>query len=145
MTKKDKERKQVLSCGGVVWRSHEGHMQLLLVKQFAHKDRWGIPKGHICKDESPEQCAVREIFEETGVHVSLGLTLPEVIASYRDEDKTVMSWLAEVVGPTTPRHDGADSEVADAQWFDIDRLPSILVYQQPVIATAIQRLLESSV
>lgn len=30
-------------------------------------DRWDLPKGHVEADESAEECAVREIGEETGV------------------------------------------------------------------------------
>jgi len=141
MSKKDEEHKKVLSCGGVVWRRYEGRLQLLLVKQFSHQDRWGVPKGHIQKGETLEQCALREIKEETGVDVKLDkCRLPEVVVSYRDEVKTVVTWLAEVVGSQEPHHDDACSEVVDARWFDIDKLPTILMYQQPLITAALRAL-----
>ena len=44
--------------------------KILLVK---HKkfDRWVQPGGHIETDETPEEAALREAYEETGLHVML--------------------------------------------------------------------------
>ena len=42
-----KERKKTLSCGGLPWRLRNGQVEVLLIKQFTHKDSWGLPKGHI--------------------------------------------------------------------------------------------------
>jgi 8-oxo-dGTP pyrophosphatase MutT (NUDIX family) len=50
------------SAGGVVVRDRE----LLLIATAGGK-RWQLPKGRIEKGESPEQAAVREVREETGV------------------------------------------------------------------------------
>lgn len=114
----------------------------MLIKQFKHVDRWGIPKGHVHKKESLEECAVREIKEETGVSVALGEQLQDAVVSYKDEDKTVKSWLAQCVGDEEPRHDDPDSEVADARWFDVAQLPEIHVYQRPLIISAVSRVFE---
>lgn len=140
MGKKNKERLKSTSCGGVVWRLKEGKLELLLIKQFAHKDRWGIPKGHKHSGESLEDCAKREIREETGVNVSLSTRLPNTITTYKREDKTVAAWLAQPVGDESPHHDDPESEVADARWFSVQSMPEIHAYQRPVIATAIEML-----
>lgn len=44
--------------------------KILLVKHHLW-DKWVQPGGHIEDDETPEEAAVREVFEETGVKVSL--------------------------------------------------------------------------
>ena len=44
--------------------------RILLVKHGLF-DKWVQPGGHIEDDEYPEEAAVREVFEETGIKVSL--------------------------------------------------------------------------
>ena len=143
MKRKNKVRRKTTSCGGVVWRKNQdGTLSILLIKQFPDKERWGIPKGHAHTGESFEECARREIREETGVSATLGQRLIEVSTSYKDEDKTVISWLAVAEGDDTPRHDDPDNEVADARWFGVDELPEIHLYQRPLIAHAVNMLWE---
>lgn len=140
MTKKNKERKRVTSCGAVTWRLVDGKVEVLLIKQFAHKDRWGIPKGHTNEGETLEACAVREVKEEAGVDVALELRLPDCFVSNKVEDKTVVSWLAKPVGSHDPNHNDPDSEVADARWFPVDALPEIMMYQRELLTAAVDLL-----
>jgi 8-oxo-dGTP pyrophosphatase MutT (NUDIX family) len=140
MSRKNKERRKTLSCGAVVWRVNEGRLELLLIKQFAHKDSWGIPKGRIDHGETLEECARREVREETGVNISLGERLPDCGTYLKNEDKTVVSFLASPVDSHDIKHDDPDNEVADARWIPVDVLPQINVYQQQLIAIAIDRL-----
>jgi 8-oxo-dGTP pyrophosphatase MutT (NUDIX family) len=49
--------------GGIIKCSTTG--KYLLVKGFTGK--WSFPKGHREKNESPQECAKREIYEETGI------------------------------------------------------------------------------
>lgn len=44
--------------------------KILLVKHKKNR-RWTQPGGHIELDETPEECALREAYEETGVKVKL--------------------------------------------------------------------------
>lgn len=61
------------SCGAVIYRNNGEARKFLLIKnkRSAH---WGFPKGHIEKGETPEQTALREVLEETGLKIEL---LPE--------------------------------------------------------------------
>lgn len=116
-------------------------LEVLLIKQFEHKDSWGIPKGHIDEGETLEQCAIREVREETGVAIILRHRLPDCQVSLKNEDKTVVSWLAQPADPKAePCSDDPDSEVADARWIPVTALPKIHVYQQTLVAEAITRL-----
>ena len=55
------EFKYVLAAGGVV--CNERGESLMIYRNH----RWDLPKGHVDGEESDEECAVREIAEETGV------------------------------------------------------------------------------
>lgn len=53
------------SAGGVVYRVVEGKTLFLLIRDSYRN--WGFPKGHLEPGEAPEQAAVREVSEETGL------------------------------------------------------------------------------
>ena len=46
---------------------------------------WNAVGGHIEKDETPEQCAVREIYEESGIKVSSAKVISVFTWNYDDE------------------------------------------------------------
>ncbi len=137
---KGKTKRETISCGALPWRIHEGKRQVLLIKQFTHRDRWGVPKGHLDKGEDLQACAVREVMEETGVRVCLGRELPDVHVTSSDERKTVKTWFATAVGSDVPNINDPDSEVADARWFDIDELPEVVAYQRALLQGAVDVL-----
>jgi len=55
--------KKVKSCGILVFRNNQ-HLSFLLMK---HLTRYDLPKGHMHMGETEEQCAFRELVEETGI------------------------------------------------------------------------------
>jgi 8-oxo-dGTP pyrophosphatase MutT (NUDIX family) len=81
----------VRAAGGVVARDGK----VLLVHRPKYDD-WTFPKGKAEEGESDEDCAVREVEEETGFRCSLERELPST--SYRDSHgrpKHVRYWLME--------------------------------------------------
>ena len=53
-----------LSCGVVVVRRVDGDWQTVVLRAFHH---WDFPKGIREPGEEPEQCAIREVTEETSI------------------------------------------------------------------------------
>lgn len=101
------ERRQIL----LVQRGHE-----------PQRGRWTLPAGRIEPGETPAQAAVREAFEETGLHVrirheALNVRLPA--GDGREFD--VHDFLASVVGGELVAGDDAD----DARWFSRDELSDL--------------------
>ncbi len=47
--------------------------KLLIIKNAYNPDlsKWGLPKGHLELGESREQCASRELYEETGISINI--------------------------------------------------------------------------
>lgn len=56
---------QETSAGGVVYRLGAGGELFLLIKDSYQN--WGFPKGHLESGERPEDAALREVREETGL------------------------------------------------------------------------------
>lgn len=57
------------TCGAVLYTEVDGKRCYLLIENDS--GHIGFPKGHIELNETEEETAVREIFEETGIKVSL--------------------------------------------------------------------------
>ena len=99
----------------------EGSRILLISTQDGR--RWQLPKGHIERGESPEQAAVREIQEETGVTGRVIAPLPGVEYWFvekgsRRVHKQVDYFLLAYVGGTVADFDA--HEVSGAEWFSWD-------------------------
>ncbi|SED50745.1 NUDIX hydrolase [Ruania alba] len=68
----------VRAAGALVWRIVGRHLEVLLIHRPRYDD-WSWPKGKLdSPHESLPMCAVREVQEETGIPVVLGLPLPTV-------------------------------------------------------------------
>ncbi|HEX9695949.1 MAG TPA: NUDIX hydrolase [Actinomycetota bacterium] len=59
------------SAGGVVFGDDGGRVVLLGYTTPHGKQRWSLPKGALEQDETPEQAAVREVREETGLDATI--------------------------------------------------------------------------
>ena len=60
------------SCGGIVFYKDKNNYDILILKFLYGKNTmWGFPKGHMEKDESEIQTALREIKEECGLDVDI--------------------------------------------------------------------------
>ncbi len=58
------------SCGAVVFRRINEEYRFLLIKN-RRSNHWGFPKGHMEKGETRQQTAIREVLEETGIHIDI--------------------------------------------------------------------------
>jgi 8-oxo-dGTP diphosphatase len=94
---------------------HHGQVQVLLIHRPKYDD-WSFPKGKLDKGETLAQCAVREVKEEVGLKITLGLPLPAIRYRVPKGDKVVFYWAAHC--ESTPRADG--HEVDGCAWLDVD-------------------------
>ncbi|WP_147918752.1 NUDIX hydrolase [Ruania zhangjianzhongii] len=98
-----KSRREVVAAGAVVWRMNGRKLEVLLIHRPRYDD-WSWPKGKLDDaDESLPMCAVREVQEETGVPVLLGVKLPTVRYKLAGGEKKVCHyWAATAVDPEGP-------------------------------------------
>ena len=70
--------KPVLAGGAVVTREHPTRGIEVVVIHRKRYDDWTLPKGKLEPGESLPVCAVREVREETGVTIRLGVPLDTI-------------------------------------------------------------------
>jgi 8-oxo-dGTP diphosphatase len=90
---------------------------VLLVHRPAYDD-WSLPKGKALSGESDEECALREVEEETGVQGELLFELPSTrYRDARDRPKVVRYWaMRSVRGAAVPA-----TEVDELRWLPLSR------------------------
>ncbi len=86
------------------------------------KSSWGFPKGKVNEDEPPHDCAVREVFEETGFDISPYID-PQQYLEAVINDQTVWLFLIPGVPSSTHFQPRTKYEIRDVRWFTIADLP----------------------
>jgi 8-oxo-(d)GTP phosphatase len=123
----------VLAAGAVVWRTADDRVDVLVVHRPKYDD-WSLPKGKLDPGEHIAGAAVREVAEETGLDVRLGIPLPQQeYASAPGVTKRVHYWAARVNGGDTSVDDyAANREVDAVEWLPLDRARERLTYRRDV-------------
>ena len=91
-------------------------------------DDWSIPKGKRGRGESDEECALREVAEETGLVCALVREL-SIVSRYIDRKgrpKQVRWWAMRVVSGTFV----ATDEVDEVRWLPIEEAARLLSYDR---------------
>ena len=116
------------AAGALVWRLRQGRLQVVLVHRPRYAD-WSWPKGKVDPGESVPGAATREVSEETGYDVILGVPLPSLkYPLIGGGVKHVHYWAARVARradapalaarPPVPR--AAVEEIDRTRWLDVD-------------------------
>jgi 8-oxo-dGTP pyrophosphatase MutT (NUDIX family) len=122
------------SAGAVIVRRLRGRWWLAAIRPGGKpQGTWALPKGNLGRGESPEETALREVTEETGLDgVSQGkLGDVRYVYTRRGERifKVVSFYLVRYRRgrindvPSRFRH-----EVAEARWLPLEEAPRLLAY-----------------
>ncbi|MDO5492668.1 MAG: NUDIX hydrolase [Nesterenkonia sp.] len=117
---------QVLAAGALCWRTARGRLEVLLIHRPRYDD-WSFPKGKLDPGETLPECAVREVREEIGLTVRLGVPLPVTrytVANGRGgRSKEVWYWAAEAV---SGRAEPDGSETDEVRWVTVEEARKML-------------------
>jgi 8-oxo-dGTP pyrophosphatase MutT (NUDIX family) len=127
--------KREFSAGGVVVRRMREQWYMAAIRPAGKPEGlWALPKGLVGRDEGPEETAVREVSEETGVTARLVGKLGDV--------RYVYTWAGErifkIVSFYLLRYDSGRigdvprehaHEVADVRWLPLAEAPKLLAYK----------------
>lgn len=118
--------KQEYSYGAVVYQKNKDQVLVLLERMV--QGHISLPKGHIEEGETPVECAVREIKEETNLDVDIDTSFSHTI-SYQpgtDIKKDVTFFLA------TPKSQillPQLKEVSSLEWVDGKKAIDLLTFK----------------
>ena len=105
--------RDVLAAGAVVFRPGG---EVLLVHRPKYDD-WSFPKGKLDPGEHPAAAAVREVEEETGLRVRLGVPLPGQRYEVVTGTKHVSYWVARVLGHDDVSDYDVNDEIDEVVWL----------------------------
>ena len=113
------------SCGAVIYTVQNG-TRFYLVEQML-KGHASLCKGHVEKDETELQTAIREIREETGLEVEFVEGFRKVIAYSPSTDcvKTVVFFLARAEHTSVRAQ---EEEVREIQWLPFENAVEALTF-----------------
>jgi 8-oxo-dGTP diphosphatase len=124
----------IRAAGALVWRRRE-RLEVLVVHRPKYDD-WSWPKGKLDAGESWAGACVREVLEETGLAVTLGVPLPDatydVGSNGTTRTKVVRYWAArpvDGVGDGGLRAQNID-EVDELAWLSVDEAALRVDYQR---------------
>jgi ADP-ribose pyrophosphatase YjhB (NUDIX family) len=146
-------------CGYVLWQNPkptvsallvrsdgvEGTYEVLLVRRARppREGFWDCPGGFIDPDEHPKAAVQRELQEELGVEASDPKFLGIYMDRYGQDGESTLNiyyWGAIRRGRPAPR-----SDVNEAKWFSLGRLPKLLAFENNRQALeALRRLLTTA-
>ena len=123
----------------VITKEKEPKVLLIQRGHEPFKGCWAFPGGFMNMDETTEQCAVRELEEETGLKVAD----IQQIGAYSKVDRdprgrtVTVAYLAVIDKPEAVK--GLD-DAAKAQWFPISALPQLAFDHEEIMKDAIKLL-----
>jgi 8-oxo-dGTP pyrophosphatase MutT (NUDIX family) len=108
------------AAGGVV-KNEKG--ELLFIFRLG---KWDLPKGKLSKKETPEDAAIREVKEETGLtHVRILGALPSTFHIYTRKGKQILKqtfWFEMESQSSQPLVPQIEEDITEVKWINVNDL-----------------------
>ena len=110
------------AAGGLVKNEKDEYLIIF------RKGKYALPKGKMEYDESPEQCAIREVEEECGVKdLQIEGTLDKSFHTYRLKEKRYLKkthWFS-MRTSSQPLNPQSEEEIEKAEWMNADQIRAV--------------------
>lgn len=128
-----------VTTDALVFRKNNEKAEVLLIRRGhpPFEGMWACPGGFIDMDETPKEAAIRELKEETSlsdVDLFQFHTYGDVNRDPRH--RTIAIAYAGFLTNNNAQVNGGD-DAADAQWFNIQKLPALAFDHDLIVADAI--------
>lgn len=97
--------------------------EMLMVKGF-ESEKWAVPSGAIEEGESPEECCIREVKEETGYAVKVIEQLKIKETTIKGIDVRTYYFKVEKIGESNGIND-PDKIIVEADWKSLSEIKTI--------------------
>lgn len=123
----------------VVITSEEEPRVLLIERgEEPFKGCWAIPGGFLNMDETTEQCAIRELEEETGLKIDKANQIGAYCKVDRDPRGRTIS-VAYLAIVERPLEVSGQDDAAKANWFPVNALPPLAFDHDEIMADAMTK------
>ena len=109
------------SCGAIIF--NEG--KVLVVKQTS--GFYGFPKGHVEKDETYKQTAIREVKEECNIDIEI-ISDTYFTNTYSPKTNVIKDVHYFIAKATSTKIINQQIEVSEAKWVDIEDVMDVLTF-----------------
>ncbi|NVJ96879.1 MAG: NUDIX hydrolase [Alphaproteobacteria bacterium] len=126
----------------VIFTVREGALNVLLIKRGGdpYVGSWALPGGFVRIDESLDECAKRELAEETGLSDVYLEQLYSFGEPQRDPRERVISVAYYTLTPSENRELKAGTDATEAEWHPVSKLPALAFDHSDIIELAQKRL-----
>lgn len=124
----------------VVFSQNGSELSVLLIERGndPYKGHWAFPGGFMNMDETAEECARRELKEETGLEVQFVSQIGAFTKVDRDPRERVISVVFYAWSEMKEVKGGDDAHLA--QWFPVSKVPPLAFDHDEVLQKALLQI-----
>jgi len=122
--------KPIVAVGAIVL--HEGKVLLIRRAKEPNAGKWSLPGGAQELGETVNEAAIREVYEETGVAISV-IELVEVIDSITKDDQGKIAYHYTLVDLLCSWKSGtpkASDDALEAKWFSVNEINELGMWSE---------------
>ncbi|ORX47706.1 DCP2-domain-containing protein [Hesseltinella vesiculosa] len=115
-----KYKRSIPVCGAIILNRKKDKCVMVL---DWNRTNWGFPKGKINEDEEKHDCAVREVYEETGFDITPYLKKDE-FSEIQVADQVIRLYFVVGVPEDTVFQTQTRKEISEIKWKSLSDLPA---------------------
>ncbi len=118
--------KKEKSCGAIIYDYIQNKLSILLVKH--NEGHYSFPKGHMEKDETEEETALREVKEETNLDIKIDNNY-RYVTTYSPKENVIKDVVFFLGTPLTKDIVPQISEIALVNWYNEEEALKTITFE----------------